>query len=77
MKLCGYCGEQMKPGEPVTEAANLHAECAFRMVGGSVAHQQRRCSCYGGDGTPTLREDARAAFDYYRRMMTGEPERIN
>jgi hypothetical protein len=44
----------------------LHHECFIRQVVGSVAHQQRRCSCYGGhdEDPPDLsrRDAARLAL---------------
>jgi hypothetical protein len=48
----------------------LHRECNLRGIIGSVAHQQKRCSCFGGtdsdeeDGM-TRRERAQAAMDYF------------
>lgn len=65
---CQYCGEPLEAGETMG-----HQECRFRMVGGSVAHIERRCSCYvpGADETDppgmSLREGARAALRAYRK----------
>jgi hypothetical protein len=47
----------------------LHFECFARGIIGSVAHQQRRCLCYGGneedDPTLTTRENAELAYKYF------------
>ena len=47
----------------------FHFECHMRLVIGSLAHQQRRCSCYGGtEHDPpgmTLRHAAIEAFAYW------------
>jgi hypothetical protein len=54
---CVYCGELMTVAEvaravistlPWGEVCWTHQACAVRQVVGSVAHQQRRCQCYGG-----------------------------
>lgn len=45
-----------------------HLECHVRSIAGSVAHQQKRCSCYGGTGEDdpalTKRQAAEAAAKY-------------
>ena len=76
---CGFCQEPIEHDEQgvmvthieqhgVSERA-YHFECQIRLTIGSLAHQQRRCSCYGGtEHDPpgmTLREAARAAFQYW------------
>jgi hypothetical protein len=64
---CSYCDEPLAPGEAFSPVPGVHRECAIRMVIGSVAHQEKRCSCYcsGSDeGDPpgvTMREAARLA----------------
>ncbi len=64
--LCGHCEEPLLPGEDIRKG--LHIECMTRLVLGSVAHQQRRCGCFGGteqeDPHLTKREAARAAYQY-------------
>ena len=55
---CGYCGEAIGPadrgciiphlGEDGASEKPFHFECHMRLVIGSLAQQQRRCSCYGG-----------------------------
>jgi hypothetical protein len=74
---CQYCGEEIAAaGEPfavVNEgAAWLHRECMVRMIVGSVGHQRRTCSCFGGaeedpEGV-TRREAARAAEKEFQRL---------
>jgi len=66
---CPFCGEPVLPEESV---------CLLRQVVGSVAHQQGRCSCYGGDegDDPALtrREAAAAAVAYFEREKGDERE---
>src|SRR5262249_5201489 len=83
---CGYCDEPFKPGErqidmlPI-DSPRVHYECLMRMVIGSVAHQQKRCPCYGQPDEPitkSLREDALEAYAYHQRHSppphpVGEP----
>lgn len=49
---CLWCEEVIGPGEPfeITNcgALRLHRECIIRSVVGSVGHQQKTCSCFGG-----------------------------
>lgn len=69
MKPCFYCLEPILEGEPIREinrgAEYAHYECMIRMVAGSVGHQLKACSCFGGtEDDPkgaTRREAARAA----------------
>jgi hypothetical protein len=71
---CGFCGEPVEPGEqnPNIVSADLHDDCAIRMVIGSVAHLEKRCSCFIPDSDAndppgmTLREAAHAAVALYR-----------
>lgn len=53
-------------------AVPVHLECLLRQAYGSVAHQQRRCACFGGDGEDhpglTKREAAKAAVAYYEKL---------
>ncbi len=75
MSACDYCKEPLLPTDPVSRVpqVHLHWECNFRLVAGSVAHQQRRCSCFV-DGSEesdppgmTLREAAWAAMTLWQR----------
>jgi hypothetical protein len=71
---CQYCLEDIGEGQPFEMvnggAAALHRECMIRMVVGSVGHQRRTCSCFGGDQEDpeglTRREAAVAAAHYHR-----------
>lgn len=84
---CGWCAEPLRPGDEGLLIPHLsgdrcgpvpyHAECNLRQVLGSVAHQGRRCSCFGGafEDDPALskREAARAAireFERKRRFLS-------
>lgn len=87
---CGHCGELIEPnadgfvlplvtlredGASVAGDMALHRNCHLRTVVGSVAHQQRRCSCYVPgvvDEDPpgmTPREAADAAVAYYEKRF--------
>jgi hypothetical protein len=51
--VCIYCEEPIAAGErgyfySGTPPQPVHYECFVRQIVGSVAHQQQRCSCYGG-----------------------------
>jgi len=52
--------------------AHVHKECQFRQVAGGLAHHEKHCHCYGGEGngTPgmTLRQEA---VEVWRRMQAG------
>ena len=43
-RSCQWCHEILEPD--VVRTDWLHQECAIRMVVGSVAHLEQRCSCY-------------------------------
>lgn len=51
-----------------------HRECHLRMIVGSLGHQMKRCSCYGGteEDPPnmTRREAAKAAADWAAGMRS-------
>lgn len=65
---CAWCGEGFTQGEAI-EPGGVHYECGLRSAIGSVGHQRRRCSCYGGeDEDPpglTRREAAVAAALFF------------
>jgi hypothetical protein len=76
---CLYCGEEVLPdeGNPNIKTDlryKMHAECLFRSVAGSVAHIQKRCSCYvegsseSDDPGLTLRQGASAALEEWRKL---------
>lgn len=68
---CAWCGELVGSGDQGFYLGGCdqptHQECFIRQVVGSVAHQQRRCSCYGGVGEDVgaLRAAARAAMQLW------------
>lgn len=83
-ELCLYCdgpifendrGFSMPCGadEDGVIAAPEHFECFVRQIFGSVAHQEKRCTCYGGTGTDdddgelTRRGSALLAFAEFDR----------
>lgn len=50
---CLWCDEPIEAGErgyfySGTEPPAIHYACFVRQIIGSVAHQQRRCTCFGG-----------------------------
>jgi len=81
--ICQHCEEPILDGElsPQPVNAPMHFECAARGVLGSVAHIERRCSCFvegSEEGDPpemTKRQAARAALEAYSRYLAGEVDR--
>jgi hypothetical protein len=73
---CQLCGEPILEHERV-EQPDFHRECAFRAVAGSVAHIERRCSCFvrGSDESDppgvSKREAARMALEAWRKQNPG------
>jgi len=74
---CIWCDEVIPPTEARHTYANgpaAHRACALRQVIGSVAHLERRCSCYvpgATEGDPdglTRREAAEAAVQALMRL---------
>lgn len=72
--ICPWCQEGFEPKDKIMPYANgvLHFECGVRSVVGSVGHQQKTCSCYGGkdNGDPpnvSRRQAARLAMEYYQQ----------
>ncbi len=79
--ICVYCNEEILPGERAdNKGSDFHPECLFRAVAGSVAHLQRRCSCFvpgSREGDPpglTRRQAAAAALAYYYAQNPFGPE---
>lgn len=75
---CVMCQEAVKEGDIGTinfAGQIIHYECGLRSVVGSVAHQLRRCSCYGGswEDPPEMsaREAAVAAARLHDARMQG------
>lgn len=72
---CQWCDEpvtahERSHGATVNSSGQaVHYECGLRSAVGSVGHQRRLCSCYGGDQEDppgmTRREAARAALLYF------------
>jgi hypothetical protein len=54
---------------------HVHKECSFRQVAGGLAHHQKRCHCYGGEGEGTpgmsLREEAVAVWALVAKQGEG------
>ena len=78
---CEYCDEYIVAGDAWTDDAGgapYHMECFARMVLGSAAHHEGRCSCYvkGADeGDPpglTKRQGAHAAVAALKRKNRWE-----
>jgi hypothetical protein len=72
-RACIYCAELIVMGDNgwiLVDGSTLHRECYLRGFTGSLAHQRKSCSCYGGgdeeDGM-TRREGALAAVRYFER----------
>ena len=81
---CPWCEEPIGEGEKhflvshltateglVSEKRPWHRECWLRQISGSVNHQLRKCSCYGGvehedTGGLSKREEARAAVKMWK-----------
>ena len=75
--LCDWCEEPIAAahvaiphhGTPGKLWSYFHHECFVRSYAGSVAHQERRCSCFGGAGeddpTLTTHQAAQAAFELF------------
>lgn len=84
-ELCFHCGERFNindngfavPCIAHDEISEIyyHQECHIRLIVGSVAHQQKRCTCYGGkdedDPALTRREAAQQAMLMHIRAHSG------
>lgn len=72
---CEHCGEPISARDDISgmilNARAVHHECGARIVLGSVAHVEGRCSCYveGAEDTDppgmTKRQAAKAALAAY------------
>lgn len=75
--ICQHCHEPIQEGDPVMPFNNgevlMHRNCGLRGVLGSVAHIQKRCSCFVQDSTEgddpklTPRQAADAAVAAWKR----------
>lgn len=72
---CIWCESPILPGEPLTtviRCTDMHRDCLLRSIVGSVGHQRRECSCFGGKGNGdpegvSKRECARMAREEFER----------
>lgn len=90
-RFCPWCEEGVLPEEEDFRGPRMHIdangrgslrlwhrECAARSVLGSVAHLERRCSCFGGDQTDgdppgyTRRQAAKAALELAQKQWAQE-----
>ncbi|MES2729967.1 MAG: hypothetical protein V4621_07755 [Pseudomonadota bacterium] len=78
---CAWCEEPIQEGDMGTQTGKgpaIHHECSMRGALGSVGHQKKLCSCYGGNQEDppemTRREAAIAACIYFelRRPFAGD-----
>jgi hypothetical protein len=68
--ICASCHEPILRGENGVDLENEcfeHIECFIASIVGSVSHQERQCTCYGGyidcqQDEISKRETAKAAF---------------
>lgn len=82
MNRCMWCDEAILAGEPTkSDVAGqpFHFNCWVRLIVGSLAHIEHRCSCFvrgSREGDPeglTLRQAAnRAAEEWHRRTSKGD-----
>lgn len=79
-KPCLHCEEAIVEGDIGTVNYGgqiMHYECGMRGVIGSVGHQNRTCSCYGGteEDPPgmTRRQAAQAACALWERRQFKQP----
>lgn len=69
-KLCAWCGEEFlgdDSGLLLDCGTPYHKVCFMREVVGSIEHQKKLCSCYGGkeQHSGTSKAEAQAAVDYF------------
>ena len=78
-ETCHHCGEGFLEGDmgEIDLGGNaFHHECTIRLVAGSLGHQRKKCSCYGGtEEDPeglSKREAAKEAAAYF--YVKNEPQ---
>jgi hypothetical protein len=80
---CSWCDEDLLIDDgPIKVlsggATGVHRECYIRMLMGSVGHQMKTCSCFGGkDEDPegmTKHEAAHAAAILYFATRAAKPD---
>jgi hypothetical protein len=74
-RICPYCDEPILSGDRVSaDSSRYHWACGLRSVIGSVAHLEKRCSCYveraeeGDDPALTRRQAAEVAAKLWMRL---------
>lgn len=75
-QICLFCEEPIQryhSGEMINDGTTaVHRECLVRQVVGSIGHQQKKCSCYGGNEEDpsglSKRQAAILACQYFDRM---------
>ena len=79
--MCSWCEEPILPEEQLqqrTPLIQMHQECAVRAVFGSLAHLQKRCSCFDDNKSDedlpgmTRRDAAKMAFIEFCPRPLGE-----
>jgi hypothetical protein len=80
--ICQWCEEPIEePAHPSGFGTGMHRECAYRAACGSLAHLERRCSCYvpgSQEGDPegmTTRKAAMAAWEFGILLYTAKKGR--
>lgn len=80
-ELCYHCEELIESGDrgliipcvgDIVQERPIHLCCFIREVVGSVGHQQKKCSCYGGNEEDppagmTKKEAAVAAWEFHKK----------
>lgn len=76
LPLCEWCKEEILAEElvlPKSAEFQFHRDCLIRIVAGSIGHQNKSCSCYGGieEDPPglTARQAATAAATKFRATL--------
>ena len=76
IRICTWCGEMIEPDalrDPLF-IVPMHAECGVRMIMGSIAHIEGRCSCVDPNNHETdppeltRREAAKLAFAAWQKL---------
>ena len=78
---CAWCDEEFIENDQgleiphlgeVIEFRSFHKNCFLREIVGSLGHQQKKCSCHGGDTEDppemSIREAANAAVDFWMKQ---------
>lgn len=81
LPICPGCDEPIADTDQLAPSYSqpMHYECGLRAVLGSLGHQRKRCSCYGGNEEDppglTRRQAAMAATLYFHlgRVPADQP----